>query len=79
MVWIIAIIAIALIVGWVKNIWDGDSIFVKIFALCVVVAIALAIIFWITEIELFITIIKIIGVIAVIDIALPVILKIFGK
>ena len=44
MFWIVAIIAIALIIGCVKSIWDGDSIFVKIFTLCAVVAIVLAII-----------------------------------
>lgn len=79
MFWIVAIIAIALIIGCVKSIWDSDSIFVKIFTLCAVVAIVLAIIFWITKIELLITIIKIIGVIAVIDIAIPIIIKIFDK
>ena len=77
MIWIIALIAVVLIVGWLQDIWDGDGIFVRIFALCAVIAIALAIIYWITKIEILITIIKIIGVIAVIDVAVPIIGKIF--
>ncbi len=75
MFWIIAIIVIAIIC----TIVDEGGPFAKTVLVCGVAAIAFALIFWITDWDFLMTLVKACGVIAILSILIPILLAILGK
>lgn len=75
MYWVVAIIVIAIIC----SIADSGGPFAKTVLACGVFAVAFALISWITGWGIFMTLVKICGVIAVLAVLVPILLAIFGK
>lgn len=75
MFWVAAIVIIAIICFIAE---DGGP-FAKTLLACGVLAIAFVLISWITGWEIFMSLVKICGIIAILAVLIPVLLAIFGK